>query len=347
VIPAFPRVDNESQHQGSHTTYILFNTNILDMDASAFEKHCSDDLGITITVPKGMKVEEIADSLDQPNLWTEVATLLNITGANETRIKMKLNSALVRKRAADEQRLSSPKGKKPKKSALTPGGATWADGLRAKSPTASKTHPATSTNFLLDSAEKAKEAKTFWKITVVRPDQRIGLNSFWHWNAANIELIKGWLDCTGKGDFKGSGDSAAWEFRLSSSMVTRLNAMRIDVSPNSNSFTNFNKFMKLQRSGEAERDLKTKQLAGDPASFKAVTEVNEACYGHREHEADASTEAQRRRCKHYQVLGGHGLRRKWRLSRKRRRGHGEVARVDTGQGFDRARLRGCERGARG
>jgi hypothetical protein len=128
VIPAFPRVDNESQHQGSHTTYILFNMNILDMDASAFEKHCSDDLGITITVPKGMKAEEIADSLDQPNLWTEVATLLNITGANETRIKMKLNSALVRKRAADEQRLSSPKEKKPKKSASTPGGATWADG---------------------------------------------------------------------------------------------------------------------------------------------------------------------------------------------------------------------------
>lgn len=244
------------------------------MDASAFKIYCLDDLGIIITIPKGMTVEEIADSIDKPSLWTELATLLNITSADETRIKMKLNSAIVRKRAADEQSQSSPKGKKPKR-VPTPGGAGWADGFRAKSPPPAKTHSATSTNFLLDNAEKAREGKILWKITVVKPNQRIGSNSFWHWNAANIETIKGWLDCTQEGDFKGSDNSAAWEFRLSSSVVAQLKAMRIDVSPNANSFVMFNKYMKLQRSGEAERDLKTKQLAGDPASFKTLTEVNE------------------------------------------------------------------------
>ena len=48
----------------------------LDMDASAFEDACQDEMDISLKVPKGMTVMEIADALDDTSMWAHASRLL-------------------------------------------------------------------------------------------------------------------------------------------------------------------------------------------------------------------------------------------------------------------------------
>ena len=244
----------------------------LEMDASAFEDACQDEMDISLKVPKGMTVMEIADALDHTSLWAHALKALGISDDDGTRIMMKLNTM---KRAAESPKKGPKSAKKNRPSPTS--GASWADSLRASSPNPKKPiDGASASNFLEEAARKQKHLGKWWSVTVVKPEQRNGSNAFWHWNATNVETIRSWLKCTGQDDFQGSTESTKWSFKLSSEVVQWLNGMGVDTNPTSNPFVQFNKFVKKMRGGDADKQREQRQLAGDPASFKTVEEVTKA-----------------------------------------------------------------------
>ena len=244
----------------------------LEMDASAFEDACQDEMDISLKVPKGMTVMEIADALDDTSMWAHASKALGISDDDGTRIMMKLNTM---KRAAESPK-KGPKSAKKK----TPVAdfrcfvGRWPSGELAqpKKPI----DWASASNFLEEAARKQKHLGKWWSVTVVKPEQRNGSNAFWHWNATNVETIRSWLKCTGQDDFQGSTESTKWSFKLSSEVVQWLNGMGVDTNPTSNPFVQFNKFVKKMRGGDADKQREQRQLAGDPASFKTVEEVTKA-----------------------------------------------------------------------